>query len=522
MSFVTLLNSYLTFNFLLAFGFVFFSFLKVRASLKLKLQYFTISLFAFMSLIQPLLPRPAFTNSTIKVWAAGSMDEVGPEMSSEPTSIVTIDTLNSPQILSHHFSHIFLSLLGVCFLLGIILLYRELLSLNKFKTKAMSLRTFGKVKLLIGEEIKVPFSYWIPGSYYSFFPTSLLNHPGDFKVALYHELQHHRQLDTVWVYPLLLIRCLCFINPFAHLLVRQVNETQELSCDEVLIETKNISITQYTGCLLRVAQTIVSRNDEPVCAAGLCFNKGRHILKRRIQMMNDKYSPSGKWTKGMVTGLVTVFVTMTAFGSRNFVQDRKVTQAEAKALVDKASLNTNFPIVLNDQVLAQLNRYLGTPEGRNFMKASLKRKQDFDSIIQKITQNYANPNELNAIPIPESGYQNLPARGKVSSAGLWMFIPATARNYGMKIKDGVDERLDITKETDAAHRYLQSNNEKFKDWLLAIFAYNVGEQAVERGIKKYGTRDPWELSKHIRGDKDYMSKVMASIIIMKNPEVLDQ
>lgn len=238
-------------------------------------------------------------------------------------------------------------------------------------------------------------------------------------------------------------------------------------------------------------------------------------------MMNDKYSPTGFWTKNLILAFVTIFVSLAAFGSRNFVHDRKISHDEAKTLADKASANSTFPIVLNDEVLAQLNRYLGTPEGRRFMKSSLKRKLDFDSTLETITRSYSNPNELNAIPIPESGYQNLPARGKVSSAGLWMFIPSTAKSYGMKINKGIDERLDVAKETDAAHRYLKSNHGKFNDWLLAIFAYNVGEQAVERGIKKYGTRDPWELSKHVRGDKDYMSKVMASIIIMKNPEILD-
>ena len=74
----------------------------------------------------------------------------------------------------------------------------------------------------------------------------------------------------------------------------------------------------------------------------------------------------------------------------------------------------------------------------------------------------------------------------------------------MEVSEYRDERLNFFTETRAAHRYLRSNNELFNDWLLGIFAYNVGENAVERGIKKYGTRDVWELGKYIRGDKNYM------------------
>jgi membrane-bound lytic murein transglycosylase D len=246
------------------------------------------------------------------------------------------------------------------------------------------------------------------------------------------------------------------------------------------------------------------------------------ILRIRIKMMYVEYLKMGRWNRALIMLLMTCLATATAYASRGFVQDRHITLEEAKILAEKASEKSDFPIVMNAEVLSQLNRLLGTPEGRNFVRSSLKRKENFNSVLEEVTGKYNTPEELNAIPITESGYQNLPSRGKVRSAGLWMFIPATARKYGMAVKKGTDERLNIMKETEAAHRYLLSNKLVFNDWLLAIFAYNVGEGAVERGIKKYKTRDPWELAKFVKGDKDYMSKVMASIIIMKNPDSLDQ
>jgi hypothetical protein len=215
-------------------------------------------------------------------------------------------------------------------------------------------------------------------------------------------------------------------------------------------------------------------------------------------------------------------ISVTVYASQNLIQDKRISLKEAKMMAEKAGKDSQFPIVVNTEVLAQLNRYLGTPEGRDFMKTALERKNEYNQILSDVTARYHNPDELNAIPIAESGYQNLPSRFSTKAAGLWMFIPNTARNFGMRVEKNLDERLNVPKETDAAHRYLLSNKLIFNDWPLAIFAYNVGENAVATGIKKYGTRDVWELAKHIKGDKDYLAKVMASVIILKNPEALTQ
>ncbi len=239
-------------------------------------------------------------------------------------------------------------------------------------------------------------------------------------------------------------------------------------------------------------------------------------------MMKVEQRSMRPWAKNCALTLITLMVSLTVYASRNFLQDRRISLDEAKQFANKAALGSDFPITVNDEILTQLNRFLGTPEGREYIQAALKRKKVYDQILYETAKKYHTPYELNAIPIAESGFQNLQSNFSVNAAGLWMFIPVTARKYGMRVENGLDERLDVAKETDAAHRYLLSNKLLFNDWQLAIFAYNVGESAVERGIRKYGTRDVWELSKHIRGDKDYMAKVMASVIIMKNPTILDQ
>jgi beta-lactamase regulating signal transducer with metallopeptidase domain len=512
-----LMNSYISLNILIITAYFIFRFFKLNPTFKIKLQYFTLTTFAVIVIISPFFPKSDFTNSTVKIWSAESFRDLEVTLNTPKVQFTEKTSVQIPQELPLYVQIFSLLIL----LLFSIRLFKEAFTLRQIIKKSYVFKKLGKVIVLINDDIQMPFSFWMPGKYYSVLPASFLNHQTDFKVSLFHELQHHRQGDTQWIYPLIILKSLCYLNPFVHFLAREINETQELACDEQILLTKKVSTENYIGCLLRVAQTAVSKEFYPVCAAGFCFNKGRHILMRRIQMMNSENKKIGTWTKSLTVMLVATVLTVSAYASKNLIQDRRISLEDATQMADVASKNSDFPIVMNEEVLAQLNRYLGTPEGRDFIKSALDRKKDYDQTLKTITKKYHNPSELNAIPIVESGFKNLPQRYSVKSAGLWMFIPDTARKYGMKVGKDYDERLDVVKETEAAHRYLLSNKMLFNDWLLSILAYNVGEGAVEKAIQKHGTRDVWELSKFVNADNNYMAKVMAAIIITKNSEQLD-
>ena len=103
-----------------------------------------------------------------------------------------------------------------------------------------------------------------------------------------------------------------------------------------------------------------------------------------------------------------------------------------------------------------------------------------------------------------------------------MFIVSTAKNYGLQVDEDVDERLNPELLTDAAVKYFQSNYSLFSDWKLSILAYNIGEGNVQNSMKELNTRDAWTIVKNGReNDKDYLARVMAGIIIMKNPDILN-
>lgn len=193
---------------------------------------------------------------------------------------------------------------------------------------------------------------------------------------------------------------------------------------------------------------------------------------------------------------------------------------EAELLASRAQRKTEFSIVVNTQVLHYLNTYLGRPSARLHMKACLTRMKLHREVILEKIEELKVPEELMAIPIVESGYQNIHSSG--TGSGLWMLIASTARAKGLKVDETLDERLNIERSTEVALDYLKSNYKTLKDWQLAILAYNLGESKVRWAMLETSSKDPWELiEKGFERDKGYLAKIMAAIIIMKNPEVLN-
>jgi len=91
------------------------------------------------------------------------------------------------------------------------------------------------------------------------------------------------------------------------------------------------------------------------------------------------------------------------------------------------------------------------------------------------------PNELVSVAMAES-YFALNAKSHKKAIGLWQFMPATAKRFGLKIDDYVDERKDPVKSTKAAIEYLKYLYNFFGKWYLAIMAYNAGEARVVEGV----------------------------------------
>jgi membrane-bound lytic murein transglycosylase D len=195
-----------------------------------------------------------------------------------------------------------------------------------------------------------------------------------------------------------------------------------------------------------------------------------------------------------------------------------VTPLQAEQMGNIARRETAFPIVVNSQVVAELNRLLGTPDGRRFLQDSTRRMgAQRAAILQQFTR-HALPAELLAIPLVESGYRNRSADANAAhGAGIWMFVAPTAHAFGLRVDARHDDRLNPRAETGAATELLSQLHAHFGDWALALLAYNGGRAAVDRAISQARTRDAFRLAElGYENDPHYLARVTAVIIAMKN------
>ena len=206
---------------------------------------------------------------------------------------------------------------------------------------------------------------------------------------------------------------------------------------------------------------------------------------------------------------------------KSFAAIGKLTLEKVSELVKRSDFSEKFPIVVNKKVVDQLNRLVGTEAGRRRVRTAFGNFRNHEVLLKKSVKKYGHPEEILAVGFIESAFQNLPeATHWMRSAGMWQFIPGTARNYNLIVNDKLDERMDIPMATDAAMRYLGALFLRFKDWRLAILSYNAGEGRVQRGIVRTGGRDVWKIiDAGFGGDPGYLAKVMAGAILMRYPSL---
>ncbi len=164
--------------------------------------------------------------------------------------------------------------------------------------------------------------------------------------------------------------------------------------------------------------------------------------------------------------------------------------------------------------------YFYTKKFKENFLVHLSRTGKYLEKIAEIFRERELPQELIFLPLIESGF-NLHAYSPKKAAGLWQFIPGTAKRYGLKINWWVDERRDPIKATIAASEYLSDLYGMFGSWNLALAAYNAGEGKILKALKKTKTDDFWAIreTKYIRKEtKNYVPAYIAATAIALDPE----
>jgi len=110
--------------------------------------------------------------------------------------------------------------------------------------------------------------------------------------------------------------------------------------------------------------------------------------------------------------------------------------------------------------------------------------------------------------------------------GLWQFMAPTARGYGLRVDEFVDERRDPERSTDAALRYLRDLHNQLGSWYLAAAAYNGGDGRVSRALRAetgFGRgrsdADFWRIRHRLpRETREYVPLMVAAALVGKEPE----
>ena len=135
---------------------------------------------------------------------------------------------------------------------------------------------------------------------------------------------------------------------------------------------------------------------------------------------------------------------------------------------------------LNNPTQEQVNRLL---KNRQYLDTVTERARPYLHYIVSELDKRNMPMEIALLPVVESGFKPH-VYSNSGAAGLWQFMPATGKMFGLEQNGWYDGRRNIVASTDAALDYLQKLHGYFGDWQLALAAYNAGEGRVGRAIDK--------------------------------------
>lgn len=168
----------------------------------------------------------------------------------------------------------------------------------------------------------------------------------------------------------------------------------------------------------------------------------------------------------------------------------------------------------NQEVRKYIDMYVN--RRRTMVEAMLGMSLYYMPIFEQALEQEGMPLELKYLPIVESALDPV-AKSRVGAAGLWQFMIKTGKGLGLEINSLVDERLDPYKSSVKAAKYLKQLYNIYKDWSLAIAAYNCGPGKVNQALRRAGGsgKDYWQiyafLPKETRG---YVPAFIAANYVM--------
>lgn len=184
--------------------------------------------------------------------------------------------------------------------------------------------------------------------------------------------------------------------------------------------------------------------------------------------------------------------------------------------------SASFPPIPSEENTPRVRSFIRhyAYENRETMKNYLGMVEKHLPMLKASARANGLPEELSYLVMLESG-ADPEARSPANALGMWQFMPATARSYGLRVDSWVDERLDPIKSTQAAMMYLKDLYGMFGCWRLALSAYNSGENKLNKVLCQEDAQEYDEIcsSRRLKREtREFFPKFLAMAVIAKNAQ----
>ncbi len=224
-------------------------------------------------------------------------------------------------------------------------------------------------------------------------------------------------------------------------------------------------------------------------------------IEQSLDFFYAEYSPEGNYDS--------------IIDALNYEQDSVPVFSDSVYCARLSEMNEKSPFHLdcNEETLKVIKFF--SRKRRGFTRVVLGRSKLYFDLFEAKLAEYNLPLELKYLAVIESGLRPQ-VKSRAGALGLWQFMYATGRMYGLTQNSYIDERMDPEKSTDAACRYLKKLHDIYGDWNLALAAYNAGPGNVNKAIRRSGNKlTYWEVRPFLpRETQGYVPNFIAASYLL--------